>query len=91
MAHWKAPNTGATNEIYFTALPAGEVSFAFSEEDEGTTTSWWTSTEDIYNLLPGESPTNASIVGLRYDFNSMKQGTYSKKYALPVRCKLDEE
>jgi uncharacterized protein (TIGR02145 family) len=90
-AHWKAPNTGATNEIYFTALPAGEISFAYSKEDEGTKTTWWTSTEDIYNLLPGEAPQNASIVGLSYDFNTATEGTYSKKYALPVRCKLDEE
>jgi len=90
-AHWKAPNEGATNEIFFTALPAGEISFAYSEENEGTSTSWWTSTEDRYDLNPEEPASNANIAGLRYDFNSNSQGSYSKKYALPVRCKMDEE
>ena len=90
-AHWKAPNDGATNEIFFTALPAGEVSFAYSDKYEGTKTSWWTSAEDRYGRSPGESASNANLVGLRYDFLSQSEGSYNKKSALPVRCKKDEE
>ncbi len=90
-AHWKAPNEGATNEIFFTALPAGEVSFAYSDEKAGTKTSWWTSNEDRFNLNPGESATNANNVGLTYDFLSSSEGSFNKKSALPVRCKMDEE
>ena len=90
-AHWKAPNEGATNEIFFTALPAGEVSFAYSDEKAGTKTSWWTSDEDRFDLNSGDSATNADIVGLTYDFLSSSEGSYNKKSALPVRCKKDEE
>ena len=88
--HWKAPNTGATNEVYFTALPAGEISYFGTDKEPGTTTNWWTSTEDT-NLMPGEEPNNALIVGLSYDFHSKTSGTYYKWSALPVRCKADDE
>jgi uncharacterized protein (TIGR02145 family) len=89
-AHWKAPNEGATNDIYFTALPAGEISFSSFEVEPGTKTHWWTSTEDRNNLEPGQKPNNAAIVGLSYNFNSKSMGTYQKEAALPVRCKMDE-
>jgi uncharacterized protein (TIGR02145 family) len=89
--HWKAPNEGATNEIFFTALPAGEISYFGTDNEPGTSTNWWTSTEDNMNLEPGEKATNASIVGLSYDFHSKTMGTYSKESALPVRCKMNDE
>lgn len=90
-AHWKAPNDGATNEIYFTALPAGEINlFPLDNREPGTKTSWWTSTEDTNNLEPGQKPTNAEIVGLSYNFHTKTLGTYQKEAALPVRCKMDE-
>jgi uncharacterized protein (TIGR02145 family) len=87
--HWKAPNEGATNDIYFTALPAGTVSLFF-EEDPGTKAIWWTATEDRLNLTAGEKSDNAIIVGLSSDFHSHTGGTYQKEAALSVRCKLDE-
>ncbi len=90
-AHWKSPNTGANNEIFFTALPAGEISYFGTDEEPGTKTNWWTSTEDRLNLEPNESATNANIVGLSYNFHAKSQGTYEKESALPVRCKKDEE
>src|SRR4030042_394841 len=76
--HWKAPNEGATNEIFFTALPAGEVSYFYTDAEPGTRTTWWTSTEDLLNLEPGEKAANANIVGLSYDFHSKTMGTYQK-------------
>lgn len=90
-AHWKSPNEGATNEIFFTALPAGEISYFGTDNEPGTSTTWWTSTEDRLNLEPEEKPANANIVGLSYDFNSKTMGTYFKWSALPVRCKMDDE
>jgi len=90
-AHWKAPNTGATNEIYFTAIPTGDVTFFSDDDDFGTKTLWWTSTEDREDIQPGEEATNALIVGLRYDYNSKTTGSYLKWFALPVRCKADDE
>lgn len=90
-AHWKAPNDGATNEIHFTALPAGEINlFMLDDHEPGTKTNWWTSTEDKNNLEPGQKPTNAAVVGLSYNFHSKSMGTYQKEAALPVRCKMDE-
>ena len=90
-SHWKAPNTGANNEIHFTALPAGEINvFGDNTSEPGTKTSWWTATEDANNLEPGQKPTNAAIVGLSHDFHSKTVGTYPKEAALPVRCRLDE-
>jgi len=42
-AHWSSPNTGATNETGFTALPGGVRDYAFrSIYDKGY---WWCSTE----------------------------------------------
>jgi uncharacterized protein (TIGR02145 family) len=91
-AHWKSPNEGATNDIFFTALPAGEVSYFYTDAEPGTMTNWWTSTEDISNKEPGsnEPPSNAEIVGLKYNFHSKTLGTYQKESMLPVRCKKDD-
>jgi uncharacterized protein (TIGR02145 family) len=90
-AHWKAPNTGATNEIFFNALPASEVSYFNTDAEPGTLTNWWTSTEDDLSIDPvTKKAANANIVGLKYDFNSKTLGTYQKESALPVRCKLDD-
>jgi uncharacterized protein (TIGR02145 family) len=89
-AHWKAPNEGATNEIHFTALPAGEINFFTFQEEPGSKTDWWTSTEDMLDLEPGQKPNNAMIIGLSYNFHSKTAGTYQKEAALPVRCKMDE-
>jgi uncharacterized protein (TIGR02145 family) len=89
--HWKAPNTGATNEIFFNALPAGEVSYFNTDAELGTMTNWWTSTEDKLSIDPAtKKAANANIVGLKYNFNSKNLGTYQKESALPVRCKLDD-
>ena len=30
--HWKSPNEGATNAIFFNALPAGEISYFYKED-----------------------------------------------------------
>lgn len=89
-AHWKAPNEGASNDVHFTALPAGYISFSAFPDGPGESTMWWTSTEDKNNLEPGEKASNAEIVGLSYNFKSRTVGTYQKEAALPVRCKANE-
>lgn len=88
-AHWKEPNSGATNDVHFSALPAESISFSAFDSEPGTVTMWWTSTEDK-NTEPGQKPTNAEIVGLSYNFRSRTMGTYPKEAALPVRCKMNE-
>ena len=50
-SHWNSPNTGATNESGFTALPGG-----YRDFDDGTFDSmgnfafFWTSTDRVSNL-----------------------------------------
>jgi uncharacterized protein (TIGR02145 family) len=86
-AHWKSPNEAATNATSFTALPAGEVSYFYKEEEMGTTANWWTSSEDKSD----NPPMNAFTTGLLYDFPSRSGGTHPKEDAFAVRCKKDNK
>jgi uncharacterized protein (TIGR02145 family) len=43
--HWLSPNTGATNETGFTALPAGLFVFNRTYSSIGSSGYWWSSTE----------------------------------------------
>jgi uncharacterized protein (TIGR02145 family) len=52
--HWLSPNTGATNESGFTALPGGyryRLNGTFN--DVGKLSYWWSSTEYIYDTAKG--------------------------------------
>ncbi len=76
--NWISPNTGATNEVGFTALPAGYRNTDGTFTDLGISADWWTSTAINDNSAwfrgVGNNLTNISRVGL------------SKKYGLSVRC-----
>jgi uncharacterized protein (TIGR02145 family) len=43
--HWSSPNTGATNETGFTALPGGWINM-YNRTNVGSVGRWWTSTEN---------------------------------------------
>jgi uncharacterized protein (TIGR02145 family) len=43
LLHWLSPNTGATNEVGFTALPGGFRNYMGMFINLGTEASWWTS------------------------------------------------
>jgi uncharacterized protein (TIGR02145 family) len=45
ITHWLSPNTGATNESGFTALPGGDRSYSGTFSHIGIYGSWWSSTE----------------------------------------------
>jgi uncharacterized protein (TIGR02145 family) len=45
--HWSSPNTGATNESGFTALPGGSRSRNGTFASVGSRGLWWSSTEDV--------------------------------------------
>jgi uncharacterized protein (TIGR02145 family) len=85
--HWKSPNEGATNAIFFNARPAGEISYFYKEEEMGTKATWWTSSEDRSD----NPPMNALTTGLSYDFPSRTGGTNPKEDAYAVRCKKDNK
>jgi hypothetical protein len=80
--HWLSPNTGATNNSGFTALPGG-----FADYQSGEFTSigmrgfWWTSSE----LSAGAAWDRSIYVNQPY----VERGGDGKKFALSVRCIKD--
>ncbi len=81
--HWVSPNTGATNEVGFTALPAGGRSFdgIFPVDDIGFRGQLWTSTQfDINPAYYRGIPNNNTFAIKAY---------YNKKAGFSVRCLLN--
>jgi uncharacterized protein (TIGR02145 family) len=76
--HWKSPNTGASNEFEFTALPGGYRHGSAEFEELSQTTRFWTSTTKGYGF--------AWYRGLDYDNAAVYRdftGVYSGH---TVRC-----
>ncbi len=80
LTHWINPNTGATNETGFTALPAGLRYAVGSFSFDGITNEgyWWSSSEyDYYN----------SIYILVYeDMEKLGKYGFYRRYGISVRC-----
>jgi uncharacterized protein (TIGR02145 family) len=76
-AHWLSPNTGATNESGFTALPGGSQSFT----DLHYIGNWWSVTE--YDL------TSADILYIGYNGAGTSGGSSQKTCGFSVRCVRD--
>lgn len=80
--HWRAPNTGATNESGFTGLPGGWFSgyggFYGSKDFWGT---FYSSTEHDF--------ANAYAWGMRYNDSQVDHGIYYKQAGRSVRCIKD--
>jgi uncharacterized protein (TIGR02145 family) len=79
--HWSSPNTGATNNSGFTALPSGQRSYAGTYYDLSFYAVFWLSTNYITN--------KAYYWGLGYSDNTIYGGTNEKKYGLSIRCIKD--
>jgi uncharacterized protein (TIGR02145 family) len=83
-AHWQSPNTGATNETGFTALPSGRRDYANDFDDLGSDGYWWSSTS---------SSTEGSGVGrtINYYVSSIYVDEVSsrKHSGYSVRCVKD--
>ncbi|NLA15828.1 MAG: hypothetical protein GX877_04745 [Bacteroidales bacterium] len=79
-AHWKSPNTGATNETGFTALPGGYLhsSLFYHIGYDGL---WWSSTEDRKNY--------AWYRYLDYDERDVYRVDAYKRFGLSIRCVKD--
>ena len=82
--HWQSPNTGATNEKGFTALPGGYRDYSNDFEWFGLYGLWWSSTE-------GYDDDNGSAMGRMMDCNSSDVSTYDarKQSGFSVRCIKD--
>jgi uncharacterized protein (TIGR02145 family) len=82
-SHWKSPNTGASNQSGFTALPGGR-----REYDTGAFINlgydgfWWTSS--AYN------PDYSWYRYLHYDVTNIYRANFHKQYGFMVRCIRDQ-
>lgn len=80
-SHWLSPNTGATNETGFTALPSGYRNYAGgynSIKDYGL---WWTSTE--------WASTSAWYRDVYYGYIAADRSNSNKKGGASIRCVKD--
>ncbi|NLA50396.1 MAG: T9SS type A sorting domain-containing protein, partial [Bacteroidales bacterium] len=72
--HWKSPNTGATNEFGFTALPGGAYNTKFFDVNQNTY--WWSGTSGLFYQL-------------YYNSSSIGKNTTSWTDMFSVRCVKD--
>jgi len=75
---WNNPNSGATNESGFTALPGGCRNDNGLFVEKGKFGSWWSST--------GLNSTYARCLNLGYDNSSVNRFYYNKAFGFSVRC-----
>ena len=83
LTHWYSPNTGATNETGFSALPGGYRLSNGAFDYIGDSGHWWSSTE--------YSTTDAWYRGMYYYLSNVLRinGNY-KGYGFSVRCVRDK-
>jgi len=88
-AHWKNPNTGATNSGGFTALPAGWGIYTDIDQsfiDSGKSCTFWSSTI-TWSLLRQEEVLTAFMLTSRK--NKVFRDTWFVGFACSVRCVKD--
>ncbi len=79
--HWTSPNTGATNETGFTALPGGYRSTNGSFFGIGNLGLWWSATE--------LNASNAWYRLMYYDLSNVDSYDCNKEFGFSVRCVRD--
>src|ERR1035437_6882359 len=79
--HWQSPNTGATNESGFTALPGGYRDLTGAFNNLGLNGYWWSVTE--------MSPTSAWYRNLYYAAPDMGSDYINKTDGFSIRCLKD--
>ena len=80
-SHWTSPNTGATNESGFTALPGGYRYLSGTFLNVGSYGSWWSSTQS--------NTDSAWYRSLLYYYSRVNRNYYNKEYGFSVRCLRD--
>jgi len=79
--HWLSPNTSATNEVGFTALPAGIRMTSGQFDNLGNNANWWSMTEN-----------GANYAWYRYLYKgsaSVVRDYYNKNVGFSIRCVKD--
>jgi uncharacterized protein (TIGR02145 family) len=80
--HWTSPNTGATNETGFTALPGGvRGNNDGAYNNIGSNGFWWSSTEYSSAL--------AWFSNMSFYFTNVNRNNNNKQYGFSVRCVRD--
>jgi uncharacterized protein (TIGR02145 family) len=82
IAHWASPNTGATNESGFSALPGG-----FSGGQIGTWGVWWSSTESVSSGLAWDRNMSSSDATVK---RGGMYGPFPINDGFSVRCLLNK-
>lgn len=78
LTHWSSPNTGATDEVGFTALPGGLRNYMGMFMNIGTSANWWSSSAlDTQNALFLSLNTNTA--------DAVRSMTF-KQFGMSVRC-----
>jgi len=80
--HWSSPNSGATNESGFTALPGGHRHQYGSFFYLTTFCYFWSSSEYSSN--------GARYRGLSFSYGQVNNGSFHKDYGFSVRCLKDD-
>lgn len=80
--HWEIPNTGATNEIGFTALPGGFRGNSGVYSNIGYTGFWWSSSESDAGYA-------ALFWYMHYDRIEVSRGPYREQLGFSVRLLKD--
>jgi len=81
LTHWIDPNTGATNETGFTALPGGYRYRDGTYYANGYNGLWWSSTEHSTTIAWGRT--------MDYTDADVYRGYYDWRYGFSVRCVRD--
>jgi uncharacterized protein (TIGR02145 family) len=79
--HWNSPNSGATNETGFTALPGGNRSGPGTFSNIGSNGGWWGATESL--------ATDAWNRNIYYDNSDVDRNGSNKEVGFSVRCLRD--
>ncbi len=80
--HWDSPNTGATNETGFTALPGGYRDHQGTFKGIGYLGGWWSA--------PGGGPNICWYWGMRSHHEMMVRTSFSEITGYSVRCVRDK-
>jgi uncharacterized protein (TIGR02145 family) len=80
-SHWMSPNTGATNESDFTALPGGMRIWDGGFDYSKMFAYWWSSTESTLEL--------AWYRSIQHDWGNLNRGAPDKTCGLNIRCIKD--
>ena len=81
--HWQSPNTGATNESGFTALPGGCRHMTGSFVEQGQRAVWWCYDEDH-----SAYPAAAYSQDIDYNYAFTSSSTTPMTFGFAVRCRL---